>query len=77
MHVAGYYVIPQKLQVVAKYDTYDPNTSTDNNITTNYVGGINYNFNAWSRIQAFYTVRNEEGPDVNNNYLSVQYQIGF
>ncbi len=75
--LAGYYIIPLKLQAVGKYDTYDPNTSTDNNITTNYVAGLNYNFNTWSRIQAFYTVREEQGTAVNNNYFSVQYQIGF
>ena len=75
--LAEYYIIPQKLQVVCKYDTYDPDKSKPDNISTNYVGGFNYNFNQWSRIQAFYTIRQEEGPSVNNNYLSVQYQIGF
>jgi phosphate-selective porin OprO/OprP len=75
--MAGYYIIPQKLQVVGKYDTYDPNTSVGKNVTTNYVAGANYNFNSWSRIQAFYTFREEQGASVNNNYFSVQYQIGF
>jgi phosphate-selective porin OprO and OprP len=74
---AGYFVIPQKLQVLGKYDVYDPNTSTSNNISTNYVLGANYNFNSWSRLQAFYTIRNEEGPAIKNNFLSIQYQIGF
>jgi phosphate-selective porin OprO and OprP len=75
--LAGYYIIPLKLQVVAKYDTYDPNTSSDNNITTNYVAGLNFNFNNWSRIQAFYTFRQEQGTKIDNNYFSIQYQIGF
>lgn len=75
--LAGYYIVPQKLQIVAKYDNYDPNTDTDKNITTNYVTGVNYNFNSWSRIQAFYTIREEQGTSVDNNYLSFQYQIGF
>ncbi len=74
---AGYYFIPQKLQMVVKFDTYDPNTDTDNNSSNNYVAGINFNFNKWSRLQAFYTIREEQGPAVNNNYLSLQYQIGF
>jgi hypothetical protein len=73
----GYFVIPQKLQVLAKYDEYDPNTSTSGNISTNYVFGANYNFNNWSRLQAFYTIRQEEGTAIKNNFLSVQYQIGF
>jgi phosphate-selective porin len=75
--LAGYYIIPKTLQVVGKYDTFDPNTSTDDNVSTHYVAGVNYNFNTWSRIQAFYTYRDEQGASVNNNYFSVQYQIGF
>jgi hypothetical protein len=75
--MAGYYIIPKKLQTVVRYDTYDPETGTDNNISTYYSGGINYNFNGWSRLQAFYTIRQEEGTKIDNNYLSVQYQIGF
>jgi phosphate-selective porin len=74
---AGYFVIPQRLQILGKYDVYDPNTSTGNNISTNYVLGANYNFNSWSRLQAFYTIRQEQGPSIANNYMSVQYQIGF
>jgi hypothetical protein len=73
----GYFVIPQKLQVLGKYDTYDPNTSTANNISTNYVFGLNFNFTSWSRLQAFYTVRQEQGTSVKNDFFSVQYQIGF
>jgi len=74
---AGYFVIPQKLQILGKYDVYDPNTSTGSNLSTNYVFGANYNFNSWSRLQAFYTIRQEQGPAISNNYLAVQYQIGF
>jgi phosphate-selective porin OprO/OprP len=74
---AGYFVIPQKLQVLGKYDTYDPNTSASKNITTNYVFGANYNFTNWSRLQAFFTLRQEEGTAIQNNFISVQYQIGF
>jgi phosphate-selective porin len=74
---AGYFIIRQKLQFLAKYDTYDPSTSKADNISTLYVIGANLNFNTWSRLQAFYTFRMEEGPAINNNYFSLQYQIGF
>lgn len=73
----GYFLIAQRLQVLAKYDSYDTNTSVADNRSVLYVFGTNYNFNNWSRLQVFYTIRTEEGPKVNNNYLSVQYQIGF
>lgn len=75
--LGGYYIVPSRLQAVAKIDSFDPNISTGENITNNYVFGINLNFNNWSRIQAFYTIRGEEGQAIDNNYLSVQYQIGF
>jgi phosphate-selective porin OprO/OprP len=74
---AGYFVIPQKLEVLAKYDVYDPNTATGNNLSTNYVFGGNYNFSSWSRLQAFYTIRHEQGTQIANNYFALQYQIGF
>jgi phosphate-selective porin OprO and OprP len=73
----GYYIIRQKLQVIAKYDTFDPDQSKEDNISNNYVIGANFNFNTWSRLQAFYTFREEEGAAVNNNYFSLQFQIGF
>jgi len=75
--VAGYYLIPDRLQLVVKYDTFDPNTDADDNVTNNYVGGINFIFNTWSKIQLFYTVREEQGVSIDNNFLSFQYQIGF
>jgi phosphate-selective porin OprO/OprP len=74
---AGYFALPQKLQFIVRYDTYDPNTSTSNNITTNYTIGGNYHFNNWSKLQINYTFRAEEGTSVKNDYLALQYQIGF
>jgi phosphate-selective porin OprO and OprP len=74
---AGYYIIAQKLQVIGKYDTFDPDKAKDDNIATNYVVGANFHFNPWSRLQAFYTFREEQGTSVNNNYFSIQFQIGF
>jgi phosphate-selective porin OprO/OprP len=73
----GYFVIPQKLQLLAKYDSFDLNTTTANSTSISYVFGGNYNFNNWSRLQIFYTIRAEQVKSVINNYLAVQYQIGF
>jgi len=74
---AGYYLIPAKLQLTAKYDTYDTNTSAANDKSTIYYLGATYNFNNWSRIQAGYYIKKEEGPEVKNNLVAVQYQISF
>ena len=73
----GYYLIPSKFQLIAKYDTYDTNTSASNDISTAYLLGGSYNFNNWSRIQAGYTFKREEGPEISNDLAVIQYQISF
>lgn len=75
--MTGYSLFKQKFQVLFKFDTFDTDKSKDDNISTNYVFGGNINFNTWSRLQAFYTIRHEEGNAINNNYFVLQYQIGF
>ena len=74
---AGYYLIPAKFQLIAKYDIYDANTSKSNDVSTAYLIGGTYIFNNWSRVQAGYTIKREEGPEVKNNFVAVQYQISF
>lgn len=74
---SGYFIIPSKLQILCKYDMYDPDTIVSGNVSTNYVFGGNFNFNNWSRLQSFYTIRQEEGLAIVNDYFSIQYQIGF
>ena len=73
----GYFLIPAKFQLIAKYDTYDTNTSASNDISTAYLLGGSYNFNNWSRIQAGYTFKREEGPEISNDLAVIQYQISF
>ena len=73
----GYFLIPAKFQLIAKYDTYDTDTSVSNNGSIAYLIGATYNFNNWSRIQAGYTIKREEGPEISNNFGVIQYQISF
>jgi len=73
----GYFLIPAKFQLIAKYDTYDTDTSVSNDVSTAYLIGATYNFNNWSRIQAGYTIKKEEGPEISNNFGVIQYQISF
>lgn len=74
---AGVWIVPQKFQFLLKYDTYDPNKSVADNATTNYIVGVNYFFNSWSKLQAGYTFRQEQGKSVSNNLGVLQYQISF
>ena len=74
---AGYYFLQKKLQLIAKYDFYDADKAKVDNASTWYVFGANYNFNANVRLQANYTFKQEEGTSIDNNYASIQFQIGF
>ncbi len=73
----GYYFLEKKLQLIAKYDFYDANKAVANDASTWYVLGANFNFNSNVRLQANYTFKQEEGTSINNNYASIQFQIGF
>lgn len=74
---ASYYIIPKRIQFLAKYDTFDPDKAKINNITTFYIGGINFYFNDWAKCQLNYTYKAEEGQKINNDVVSTQVQISF
>lgn len=73
----GYFFLDKKLQLLAKYDFYDVNKAVAKNASTWVVLGANLNLNANTRIQFNYTFKQEEGPSIDNNFASVQAQIGF
>jgi hypothetical protein len=74
---AGYFIIP-KIQLVAKYDTYDPNKVVTTDRTKIYTGGVNFVFNRWTKLAVDYLDRREEtATQVKNNILEAQLQIAF
>lgn len=72
----GYYVIP-KLQLVAKYDTYDPSKIITSDRSTIYSGGVNYIFNSWTKLAVDYLYKHEETVQIKNNIIEAQLQIAF
>lgn len=75
---AAYFVIPKKLQIAAKYDTYDPNKIIATDRTNWYIGGINYFFNPWTKLYVNYTYKREETPTQTlNNLFAAEIQIQF
>jgi hypothetical protein len=74
--LAGF-IYKKNIQLVAKYDTYHPDTEMKNNSTTNYIFGVNIFFNPNVKLQAFYTLRDEEGTEINNDLIGLQLQAGF
>ena len=73
----AYYIVPDALQGVIKYDVFNPDKDGIDNILTNYVVGVNYSFNKWVKLQLAYTISEEEGTSIDNNYGAAQLQIAF
>lgn len=73
----GYYFFQKKFQLLAKYDYYDTDKAVSTNASTWYVLGANCNFNTTTRLQANYTFKQEDGTSIDNNFASIQLQIGF
>ena len=76
---ALYFVIPQKLQLGVKYDTYDPSKAVANDISNYYIGGVNYFFNSWAKLSLNYVDRREPAThlQVPNDIFEAQLQITF
>lgn len=74
---SGFYLAPREFQVTARYDHYEPNILKNNNISTWYTFGLNYNFAPNIRLQAAYTFKDEQAQKISNNYASAQFMVGF
>ncbi|MDP4150448.1 MAG: porin [Bacteroidota bacterium] len=73
----SYFVVPKIVQLVFRYDTYNPNKDKVHVTNTYYVFGTNLYFNSWTKLQLNYSRRTESGADVNNDLLTAQLQISF
>ncbi len=78
---AGYFVIPKKLEIAARYSMVDPDDDVSNDIQREYTAGVNYYFRGHrSKIQAdFGTFITEQGSeqDKRENKYRLQYEIAF
>jgi hypothetical protein len=74
---AGYFILPRHLQGVFRLDRYEPNTARDKVATTFYDFGLNYFFNVWTKVQVYYSLRNQQGSTVHNNLIETQLQLAF
>ena len=71
------YLTPWNLQPVVKYESFDPDIDTDNNIQNIITFGFNYFFNDWTRLQLNYLYKAEEGNEVSNDEILMQLQVKF
>ncbi len=77
---AGYFVLPKKLELAARYSMLDPNENLRDDVQTEYTVGINYYMRGHrQQIQAdvgrFVTETTET--DKNENRIRLQYQMIF
>ncbi len=77
---AGYFVLPKKLEVAARYSMIDPNTDVSDDLQKEYTLGLNYYFRAHrSKIQADvgHYVTDTKTHDNEEDRIRIQYQIIF
>ena len=74
---ATYFVWAKKLQLAARYDTYDPTQTITTDRTTDYTGGVNYYFNKWARFTLNYIDAREQTVQIKNNLFEAQLQLTF
>jgi hypothetical protein len=79
---AGWYVtttydVTDRLRAVGRVERFDPNKSVDDNIETISTIGAQYSWNKNARLDMNYRDIAEEGADVSNNELIVQFQFKF
>jgi phosphate-selective porin OprO/OprP len=73
----GYFFIPRVLEGVFRYDWYNPYTEKTNVTGTYYDFGATYFFNVWTKLQLYYSLRNQQGATLNTNLFEAELQLGF
>jgi phosphate-selective porin len=73
----GYFFIPNKLQGVLKFDTYDTDLKRSKTTTNVYTFGGNWYFNKWAFVQVNYELKDEPGRNLDNNAFTVQATAQF
>lgn len=73
----GYAVVEEKLQFVAKFDSFDPNTETVRDRRSIATLGVNWFISGAAKLQVNYELRSEAGDPVDNDLLIAQFQIRY
>lgn len=77
MYVMALYNTPWRLQPVLKYENYNNDIDTKNNMEQITTFGLNYFFNDWVRLQVNYEYKAEQAAEVKNDMFMVQLQAKF
>ncbi len=74
---AGYFLIPNKLQSLVKYDSYDKNREIAGDRSDLMTLGLNYFFTENTKFQINYELYRDESGNRSNSALLAQFQAGF
>ncbi|MBN1252613.1 MAG: hypothetical protein JXR51_04435 [Bacteroidales bacterium] len=75
--VQAMYMTSFNFQPVIKFESYDADTSIDDNNITTITFGANYFVNDWTRIQLNYMYKAEAPIEVRNDVIALQLQVKF
>lgn len=73
----GYDLIPEKIQTIFKYDSFDKNTEFRGDRLDVMTFGLNWFFSEKTKFQINYEHHNEESNKTSGDALLVQFQAGF
>lgn len=77
-YLHGAYEIPESdLQLVLRYDTYDPDTGTANDERDITTLGMNYNFHKNARLQLMHEFMDGPNPDPDDNNTEIQLSVRY
>jgi phosphate-selective porin OprO and OprP len=76
--LAGYYLLPERLQALAKYETFDPDTSQQGNSTDTWTFGLSYAFRGYNlKLFANYLLFDVPGDDRLQQKVITRLQAAF
>jgi len=73
----GYYLIPEKIQTIVKYDCLDTNMHIRGNRSETMTFGLNWFFSKKTKLQINYEYLHEEASESSKNAILIQFQAGF
>jgi phosphate-selective porin len=73
----GYYFLPQRLQAILKWDTYDKDTDAIDDRADLLTIGVNWFLLDKTKLMLNYGLYRKEGEGTTNQAVSIQFQAGF
>lgn len=73
----GYFILPDRLQAVAKWDTYDRDNYLSGDRSDLFTLAVNWIFWRRTKLALNYNFYRKEGEETTNQALALQFQAGF